>query len=93
MMCWTHNLPAKNHFVCGTVFNMEACAHPKAFIPKSFISHDQATARQVSAARTLYSPPDKLDVVRWSEYADELDRIIDDLLGRTNPYFSDDDGN
>lgn len=44
---------------------------------------------QVEAARKLYSPPDRLDVVRWSEYARELDRIIDGLLGRANPYFQD----
>lgn len=50
---------------------------------------DDLGKRQVEAARRLYSPPDRLDVLRWSEYAGELDRIIDALLGRTNPYFGD----
>ena len=43
------------------------------------ITPEEATARQLTAICTLYAPPDSLDVVRWSEYARELDRIIDDL--------------
>lgn len=48
----------------------------------------EASVRQVAAARRLYAHV-RLDVVKWSAYASELDRIIDELLGRTNPYFSD----
>lgn len=49
----------------------------------------QATERQISAAREFYKGGGRVGVTEWAEYAGKLDRIIDDLLGRTNPYFGD----
>ncbi len=49
---------------------------------------DDLGKRQIVAARAFYSNA-RLDVALWSGYARELDRIIDDLLGRSNPYFGD----
>ncbi len=58
-------------------------------MPDARITEKEATERQIAAIRKLYGGRPRLDVPKWAEYAVELDHIIDDLLGRTNPYFSD----
>lgn len=50
----------------------------------------EKTAKEWEAAwREFYAGPDKLTMMRWSELARRLDKIIESLLDQSNPYFSD----